>query len=156
MRRTARLCLLLAVLAAGAPGLAGCGGSGAEEERYVEQVNAAQESFADRFAAIQKRLTTTSTAAEDRRALRDFRLATDRIVRDLRAVEPPESVDDLHDRLIAAVAGYGSEIDRARGMLSAGDPQQVIRARTELSGAVGDVSRRITAAITAINARLQS
>ncbi len=149
--------LLLTALAAGTPVLAGCGGgSGEEAERYVEQVNAAQESFADRFAAIQKRLTTTSTAAEDRRALRDFRLATDRIVRDLRAVDPPVRVDDLHGRLVDAVAGYGGEIDRARGMLSAGDPQQVIRARTELSGAVGDVSRRITAAITAINERLQS
>ena len=154
MRRTVLLLLLLA--AAGAPALAGCGGSDGEADRYVEQVNAAQESFADRFAAIQQRLTTTSTPAEDRRALRDFRAATDRVVADLRAVEPPDEVRDLHGRLVGAVAGYGREIDRARRMLEGGDPQQVIRARTELSGAVGNVSRQITAAIAAINERLES
>jgi hypothetical protein len=154
VRRTVLLLLsLLAVAAAG--GLTACGGSDEEADRYVERVNAAQESFADRFAAIQKRLTTTSSPAEDRRALRDFRAATDQIVAELRAIDPPERVTDLHARLVEAVAGYGREIDRARERLATGDPQDVIRARTELSGAVADVSRRITEAIAAINERLE-
>jgi hypothetical protein len=156
--RTLRLLLALAAVAAvgaGTPALAGCGGSDREAERYVEQVNAAQQTFADRFAAIQGRLTTTSSPAQDRRALREFGTATDRIVRDLRAVPAPERVDDLHLRLVAAVAGYGTQIERARGLLEEGDRRQAIRARTELSGAVGDVSRQITTAITAINRRLQ-
>lgn len=146
--------LLLALLAAAA--LAGCGGADEEADAYVGRVNQAQQSFADRFAAIQKRLTTTSTPREDRRALRQFRAATDTIVGDLRAIDPPERVDDLHGRLVQAVAGYGREIDRARRLLDKGDPQEASRARTELSGAVGAVSRRITAAIAAINDRLQS
>ncbi len=146
---------LLAALA-GPAAAAGCGGTDEEADRYVGEVNRAQETFADRFAAIQKRLTTTSTPREDRRALRDFRRATDTIVGDLRAIEPPERVDDLHGRLVDAVAGYGREIDRARRLLDRGDPQEASRARTELSGAVGVVSRRITATIAAINDRLQS
>jgi len=154
-----RLLLLLGVLGvlAAPAAAAGCGGGTDEEaDRYVGQVNAAQKSFADRFAAIQKRLTATSTPREDRQALRDFRRATDTIVRDLRAIEPPERVDDLHGRLVQAVAGYGREIDRARRLLDEGDPEQAGRARTQLADAVGRVSQRITAAIAAINDRLQS
>ena len=153
-----RLILLLALLAvtSGAGAVAGCGGTDEEADRYVGRVNRAQESFADRFARIQGRMTTTSTPREDRRALRDFRAATDTIVTELRAIRPPEEVDDLHGELVRAVAGYGREIDRARALLDEGDPKKVIRARTQLSGAVGRVSRRITAAIAAINSRLKS
>jgi hypothetical protein len=153
-----RLALLLALLAAasGAGAMAGCGGTDEEADRYVGRVNRAQESFADRFAEIQGRMSTTSTPREDRRALRDFRAATDTIVAQLRAIRPPEEVADLHGELVRAVAGYGREIDRARALLDEGDPKKVIRARTQLSGAVGRVSRRITAVIAAINDRLQS
>jgi len=150
--------MVLAVLAAvAAPvALAGCGGRDEDADRYVGQVNRAQETFADRFATIQRRLTATSTPQEDRRALRDFRTATDTIVSELRAIRPPERVKDLHGRLIAAVAAYGTEIDRARRLLARGDQEEVARARTQLSGAVRAVSRRITATIQAINQRLES
>ncbi len=156
MRRTLLSLLALLVVAAGPGAVAGCGGTDEEADRYVVRVNRAQESFADRFAEIQGRMSTTSTPQEDRRALRDFRAATDTVVTELRAIEPPERVDDLHGRLVQAVAGYGREIDRARRLVEEGDPQEVIRARTQLSGAVGEVSRRITATIAAINDRLQS
>jgi hypothetical protein len=148
---------LAAILLAGALGLlvAGCGDGAKEKNAYVEQVNGAQKAFAERFDEIQSTLSTTSTPAEDRRALTAFGQATDKVVRELRGITPPGEVQDLHARLIAAVASYGQELRRAQAQIRTDDATQVKQARTDLSTGVRRVQERIADAVSAINAKLQ-
>ncbi|HWI70487.1 MAG TPA: hypothetical protein VNT55_00930, partial [Baekduia sp.] len=61
-RAGALLALILAAVAAG------CGGS-KDNDNYVQALNQAQTGLAQRFTALQKRITTTSSAAQDRKTL---------------------------------------------------------------------------------------
>jgi hypothetical protein len=136
--------------------LAGCGNDNKAKNAYVSDVNDAQTSFVTTFQRIRAQLTTTSTVAEDRATLTDFSKATDQVVRSLQAIKPPKEVVKQHASLIAAVRSYKTAIDKARARVASSKTAERQAARTDLSTAVDDVSRRIAAAIRAINERLHA
>ena len=142
--------LALALVAASG----GCGGgtSRADETRYVEAVNQAQ----DGFARTLDRLSTSITARQDRRTLRSFARAVDAAVVELRRVSPPGRVKDLHGRLVAQVASYGRPIATARSAFAMQDPRLIIAAQGRFVGAVTRTGERVNRTIAAINERLRS
>lgn len=144
----------LACLALAVP-LAGCGEDNDTANAYVDAVNAAQTDFADTFDALQQQITTRSTPEEDARTLGRFEEAIDDVVADLRAVEAPADVEELHADLIAAIAEYGDTIAAAREEFSSDDPAEILAARTQLSTDVSETSSRINRAIDAINTELR-
>jgi hypothetical protein len=148
-----RLLVALVVAAIGG-GIAGCGGSDAKND-YVKAVNGAQGGLAKRFDALGARITATSTPAQDRKTLSDYESAVVAAVGELRGVEPPDGMGDLHRRFIGEIAGYGSEVRKAREKLSTGRPQDAIAAQRSLVTAVGRISSRINDTIAAINNRLR-
>jgi hypothetical protein len=77
-------------------------------------------------------------------------------VAELRSVDPPEGLDELHRRFIGEIADYGTEVRKARNKLTTGRAQDALAAQRSLVTAVGRISSRINDTISAINAKLRS
>ena len=133
----------------------GCGTDHKQDNTYVDAVNRAQDDFASRFDRLSRQITSTSTARQDRRTLRGFRAAVDRVVGRLRRVEVPGRVRGLHTRLVGEIASYGREIDRAQAAFRTGNAQAVLAAQTDLVSAVTRLSAQINRTIDAINVKLR-
>ena len=146
--------LLCILLAAGL--LAGCGGGGGVKEanKYVDAVNKAQNRFASTVDSLSARITSTSTPAEDRATLSKFQGAVDQVVGDLRAVDPPDKVRDLHTRLITAMKDFGAQVREVSSALSSGSATRLLAAQEQLAKATAEVSQKINATIAAINRKL--
>lgn len=148
MRRAA-LALLLTLL------LAGCGGDDVQESNsYVGSVNIAQSRFASSFERLARDITSSSTPAEDRRTLRSINTTLATTVADLRKITPPEKVESQHDQLVEALAQYGEAVAAAEEKLG-GSPAQAGAAEARLAADTARTGTRVTAAITAINQKLQ-
>ena len=144
-------CALAALAGVGA--LGGCG-AGGEEDPYVAAVNAAHQRFAAAAGHLSDDVTPTSSARSDRRTLRRYEQAVDRVVADLRAIRPPAEAQALHGRLVGALAGFGRSVDVARGVLDERDPRRVRDAHRELREATGEASARLDRTVAAINREL--
>lgn len=150
----ARAGVLLALILAAV--VAGCGGSESKDnDHYVQALNRAQTGLAERFTALQKRITATSSAAQDRKTLQAYEDAVGTTVRDLRAIAPPAGFDDLHQRFVGEVAGYGTALRTARDQLQGDDPRAILAAQGRLRTAVAQTGKRLNATIQAINAKLK-
>ena len=141
--------LLLALAA-----LAGCGGDSSENTAYVEQVNAAQTEFAATVTRVSREITPTSSSRQDQRTLARFAGAIDGVVGDLRRIEVPAEVRPEHDRLVAAMTGFGRDIDEANDALRRPSRRTLAAAQRTISRATTTVNSRINAAIGAINVKL--
>jgi hypothetical protein len=151
-RMRARAGVLLALLLAAAA--AGCGG-GKDHDDYVTALNQAQTGLAQRFTALQSRITATSSAAQDRKTLRAYETAVGTTVGDLRAIDPPEGFDALHRRFIDEVSDYGGALRSARDELDGDDPRKILAAQGRLRTAVAQTGKKLNATIQAINAKLK-
>ena len=149
-----RLAPVLAVLALGVA-LGGCGSDSKTANNYVDAVNKAQNDFASTFDRLSSQITSTSTPQQDQKTLDGFKRAVDKVVGDLRAVEPPSKVKPLHDELVDEIATYGQEIDKAKRAFANGSPKQIVRAQTQLVTAVTRVSGQINRTIDEINKKLR-
>jgi len=136
--------------------LAACGGSGDDGgERYVQRVNKAQEDFAARVDELTRGITAQSSAARDRRTLRSFEEAVDRVGGDLRAIEPPRDVRRLHEQLVSAVDVYGDSVQTAaRTLETARSPERLRDAQRELAQATTTFGTRLNETIERINRQL--
>jgi hypothetical protein len=142
------LALILAVVA-------GCGGN-EDRDAYVKALNKAQTGLAQRFAALQSRITPTSNAAQDIKTLRAYEAAVGTTVSDLRAVDPPDGLAPLHRRFVDEVAAYGSALRKTRAELDSDDPRAILAAQGRLRSAVTAAGRRLDATIRAINQKLKA
>ena len=151
MRRLSPV-LIVAALALVAPG---CGTDTKAANDYVDAVNKAQNDFASKFDELSGQITSTSTAADDRKTLDGFKGAIDKVVNDFRAVKAPDKVKPLHDKLIAEISDYGKEIDKAKAAFSDNDPKAIVKAQADLVSAVTRVQAQINKTIADINAKLR-
>jgi hypothetical protein len=132
----------------------GCGGGDKDHNAYVKALNKAQTGLAQRFTALQSRITPTSNAAQDIKTLRAYEAAVGTTVSDLRAVDPPDGLATLHRRFIDEVADYGSALRKARTELNRDDPRAILAAQGRLRSAVTATGRQLDATIQAINQKL--
>ena len=142
-------------LAVAAIAVSGCGSDVKARNDYVDAVNKAQNDFASTFDRLSSQITSKSTPQQDQQTLDGFKSAVDKVVGDLRAVEPPSKVKPLHDDLVNEIATYGTEIDKAKRAFANGTPKQIVRAQTQLVTAVTRVSGQINRTIDAINKKLR-
>jgi sigma54-dependent transcription regulator len=133
----------------------GCGADTKAANDYVDAVNKAQTDFATKFDELSAKITSTSTAAQDRETLDGFKQAIDKVVHDFRAVKAPDKVKALHGQLIAELAAYGKEIDKAKLAFADEDPKAIVKAQADLVSAVTRVQAQINATIGEINKKLR-
>ena len=151
-RMRARAGVLLALILAVV--VAGCGGDDHRGD-YVKALNTAQNGLAQRFTTLQSRITTTSSAAQDRKTLAAYEAAVGTTVGTLRAIDPPEGFDALHRRFVGEVAGYGTALRKARGELAGNDPRAILAAQGRLRASVAQTGKQLNDTIQAINAKLK-
>jgi hypothetical protein len=152
-RVIAVLLLLLAVV-----GVSACGGQDAAKQRntYADEVNKAQNDFAQSFKNLSRRISSTTTPARGRKTLQGFEDAVDTVVTDLRRIDAPSDLQPLHQRLIAEIAGYGTAIRKSKDEFATGSPQRSEAAQSALVNATTQISARINRTIAAINRQLQA
>ncbi len=139
---------MLAAVAAVAA--AGCGEDDASIV-YLERVDAAQRTFAERVGRIGAGVTATSSPQQDRRTLRRFEGALDDVVAELRAIAPPGEVRALHGRLIGALADYERDVASVVRAIDGDSPARLRAAQRELQRATTDVDDRIDRTTAEIN-----
>jgi hypothetical protein len=139
-------------------GASACGTDKAAEQRntYADQVNRAQNNFAQSFKSLSKRITSTTTPGRGRKTLQGFEDAVDAVVVDLRRIDAPGDLRPLHQRLISEISGYGRAIHRAKLAFATGSPQRILRAQSALVSTTTQISERINRTIAAINRQLQA
>jgi hypothetical protein len=151
VRRLSPILIVVALALVGS----GCGADTKAANDYVDAVNEAQTGFAAKFDSLSSRITSTSTAAQDRQTLDGFKQAIDKVVTDFRAVKPPDKVKALHARLISEISAYGGEIDKAKKAFEDEDPQAIVKAQADLVSAVTRVQSQINTTIADINKKLR-
>jgi hypothetical protein len=139
-------------------GATACGSDKAAEKRntYADQVNRAQNNFAQSFKSLSRRITSTTTPGRGRKTLQGFEDAVDAVVVDLRRIDAPGDLRPLHQRLITEISGYGAAIHRAKLAFATGSPQRILRAQSALVSTTTAISSRINRTIAAINKQLQA
>jgi hypothetical protein len=152
-RMRARAGILLALIAVVA--LAGCGSENGANDDYATALNQAQNGLLQRVTQLNERITATSTPAQDRATLKVYESAVDTAVRDLRAIDPPEGFDRLHQQFVTEVAEYGTVVRQARDRLSSGTVKSGLAVRGTLPAALERIAQKLNATIKAINAKLQ-
>jgi hypothetical protein len=133
---------------------AGCGSDTKSSNDYVDAVNNAQ---TDLLSNVQKVGSTSSgsdPAAAAKKTFSDLSGAIDKFVADLKAVEPPDKVKDLHNRLIAEITQVGSQVKTAAGALDGKDPQALVTAQTKLASSVTALQTEMSKTIDDINSKL--
>ena len=151
MRRLSQVLVVVALALV----TSGCGEDTKAANNYVDAVNKAQNEFAATFDQLSAKITSTSTAEQDRETLDGFKQAIDKVVKDFRAVKAPDEVKDLHGRLIAEISAYGKEIDKAKQAFADDQPQAIVKAQADLVSAVTKVQAQINATIADINKKLR-
>jgi hypothetical protein len=149
----ARAGTLLALIAAAV--LAGCGGGDGANDDYVTALNQAQNGLLKRVTQLNTRITATSTPAQDRATLKAYEAAVGTAVDDLRAIDPPDGFDGLHQQFVGEVAEYGTVVRRARTQLGSGNAKSSLAVRRTLPTSLERIARKLNATIKAINAKLQ-
>ncbi len=152
-----RALLPVLLTVATALGVAACGDDEVAKERntYADQVNRAQNAFADSFKSLSQRITRTTTPGQGKRTLQGFENAVETVVTDLRRIDAPSDLQPLHQRLITEIAGYGQAIHRAKVAFATRAPQRILRAQSALVSATTRISARINKTIADINQTLQ-
>jgi hypothetical protein len=144
---------ILALIVAAA--LAGCGGADGGDDDYVTALNQAQNGLLKRVTQLNERITATSTPTQDRATLKAYESAVGTAVRDLRAIDPPEGFDGLHQQFVGEVAEYGSVVRRARTQLGHGGATSSLAVRSTLPASLERIAQKLNATIKAINTKLQ-
>jgi sigma54-dependent transcription regulator len=151
VRRLSPILIVVALALVGS----GCGADTKAANDYVDAVNKAQTGFAARFDTLSSKITSTSTAAQDRETLDGFKAAIDTVVKDFKAVKAPDKVKALHGQLISEISAYGKEIDKAKQAFSDEDPKAIVKAQADLVSAVTRVQTQINTTIAEINKKLR-
>jgi len=134
---------------------AGCGGDAEGKNAYVDDVQAAQRTFVTRFDQVRRRLTATSTLAQDRATLASFAQITGAFDATLARIEPPAGVRSQHRALVAVIARLEQQFERGRVGLQRGSAADRSIVRTQLSSSVDGTQAQVTRAVADINAGLR-
>ena len=144
-RLLAGLAIILAL------GLVACGGDTEAKNDYVEAVNKAQTDFATSIS----KAPTGANASDPGSVFDKMAASVDKVVADLKAVEPPDAVQEQHDRLVSELEKFGAAIEDAGESLASRDPQKIASAQAEFAQKASDVGTKIGTAIQQINSELQ-
>jgi|SRR3954452_5311569 len=151
--RLAIACLAALVLVAGT----GCGGDKKSSNDYVKAINKVQTEFASDIQKVGSSAPSGGDpAAKAKETFSDLDAAISKAITDLKAVEPPDDVKDLHDQLISEMTAFGSQVETAGNSLKSGDPQTIVAAQSKFAASASALGQQISKTIGDINTKLQS
>ena len=152
MRAAAICCASLLLVAA-----AGCGGGDtASKNDYVEAINKAQTDFANNVQKVGSSSSTGSDPAEAaKQTFTSLSTAIDKVVADLKGVEAPDEVKDLHNDLISEMEEFKGQVKDAADSLESKDPTAILKAQSKFAQSASTLGTRISKTISDINSKLQ-
>jgi hypothetical protein len=150
--RLATICLAAVALVVGT----GCGSDTKNNNKYVDAVNKAQTDLLNNVQKVGSASSGTDPTAAAKKTFSDLSAAIDKFIADLKAVEPPDKVKDLHNRLITEITQVGSQVKSASSSLDAKDPQAIVTAQTKLATTVTALQTEMSKTIDDINNKLHS
>lgn len=145
--------VLVAALALSLLAVAGCGGDTEESNDYVAAVNKAQTDFVNTVTSAASTPATTPEAAKD--LFDKLEASTSKIVGDLKAIEPPEKVKDLHERLVSEVGQIEASVTKAQDAVESGDAKKAQETLASFATEMSSVGAKVSATIAEINTKLQ-
>jgi hypothetical protein len=129
--RRAGLILVVAVSA-----FSGCGGGEPEDGRLTkEDYDSAAERALEAFGALEELEPPAADPASVDSYVAEVQTIFDSAINDLRAIEPPEDVEPLHEELVAAIETYGAAFPPVADAANQGDDAALQGASTELQAA---------------------
>jgi hypothetical protein len=132
----------------------GCGGDTESGNRYVTAVNKAQADFVAIVDDAESRQSQDSSDSETAAQLDDIRTAATKVVRDLRAIEPPGKTKALHARLVQEAQSLVTAFANAADAYRSADPSRILSAKVDLNRDVSSVNTQMNATIQALNGKL--
>jgi hypothetical protein len=150
--RLMSLVLGLVATAAVALAVAGCGNG--EKNDYVDKVNEIQNHLQTQATqAISEAPANPAQAGELVKKLQSLFADT---ADQLKAVDPPSDVADLHQQLVDKVREVSEQIGKVSDAFDSGNPQQIQQAATDLQTAISSSQTDLSSLIDQINEQLQS
>ena len=149
--RRAAICLAALLLVA-----AGCGSDSQSTNDYVSAINKVQTNFAKDVKKVGTERSGSDPAAAAKKTFADLKTAIDRVVADLKAVQPPDKVKDLHNQLVSEMSQFDSQVKTAGESMSSKDPKAIEKAQTQFASSASTLGTQISQTIDAINKKLQS
>jgi hypothetical protein len=135
--------------------LAGCGGDTETKNDYVGALNKVQTDFADSVQKTTAAPTGGDPAAAAEKTFSNLEGAIDKLVADLKDVDPPGDVKDLHNQLISQMGDFKTAVSKASDSLGSGDPQKLLAAQSAFATAASSLGTKISKTIADINTKLQ-
>jgi hypothetical protein len=146
--------LLVAVLALA--GATGCGGSNSDENAYVDQLNKVQNDFASSVAkALSSEPSRLDAKAHAIQSFDSLETAIDKLIVDLKAVDPPAKVESLHNELLSEMQQFQVQVKKAAASLSSSDPEAILAAQAQFATEAGQLGTKIRKTISGINDKLK-
>lgn len=147
--------LVLCAAALSLVAAAGCGSDTKDSNDYVSDLNKVQTDFAN---SVQKVGTSSSAgsdpAAAAKKTFTDLNTAIDKVIADLKGIEAPDKVKDLHNELISEMEQFNSQVTAAADSLGSGDPQAILKAQSKFAASASALGSKISKTIADINAKL--
>ena len=146
---------LICVAALSLVAAAGCGGDTKSSNDYVNDINKAQTDFASN---VQKVGSTPSAgadpAASAKKTFANLDTAIGKVIADLKGIDAPDKVKDLHNQLISEMRQFEGQVNAAGASLDAKDPQSIVAAQSKFATSASSLGARISKTINDINTKL--
>jgi hypothetical protein len=134
---------------------AGCGGDTKSSNEYVSDINKVQTDFAADVQKVGSSSGGSDPAAAAKKTFADLKTAIDKVIADLKGIEAPDKVKDLHNQLIAEMNDFDTEVKAAGDSLNSADPTAIVKAQSKFATSASSLGTRISKTIGDINAKLQ-
>src|SRR3954453_49319 len=142
--RTAAICVAALSLVV----TTGCGSSDTNKSNdYVKAINKVQTDFAADASKVGSAPGGSDPIASAQKTFVQLKVAINKAIADLKNVEPPDKVKDLHPKLIAEMNQFGSEVTTAGDSLKTKDPQTILKAQSKFASDAGSIETKVTQTI---------
>jgi len=147
--------LLIGLAAAAALGLAACGEDTAEQNDYVDEVNGVTSTLNEELARISSEATSIGNPEEAADAFASFSDSLEQAADEIAAIDPPDEVAELHDRLVQEVETLASEATDVVDEIREGGPAAAIGVTTTFIAEATRISSEVDSTLDEINSKLQ-
>ena len=151
LRGTLLLAALLALVAA-----AGCGSDTESSNDYVKELNQVQTDFSDSITkATSGSAGSGNAASAAEQTFASLETSINKLISDLKAIDAPDKVKDLHQDLIDEMNQFQAQVKSAAAALKSGDASKIVAAQTKFATEASALGTKIGQTIQGINSKLQ-
>jgi|SRR3954454_20769788 len=134
---------------------AGCGSDSKSTNDYVSSINKVQTDFAKNVRKVGSTPAGTDPAKAAKDTFTSLQAAIDKVIADLKGVQPPDKVKSLHNQLISEMRQFDNDVKAAGDSLSSKDPKAIAAAQAKFAASASSLGTRISQTISQINQKLR-